>query len=76
MGEEAKKLFNDAQVMLKQIVKDKTLRLTGIVGIYPAARVGEDVEVYADDSRQASWKQMGSCPGGIPSYWCLAHDHI
>ncbi|CAN0472393.1 unnamed protein product, partial [Laminaria digitata] len=36
----------------KQIVKEKTLSLTGIVGIFPAATVGgEDVEVYADDSR-------------------------
>lgn len=51
MGEEAKKLFRDAQTMLKQIVQEKTLQLTGIVGIYPASRVGEDVEVYADASR-------------------------
>ena len=38
----------------KQIVKEKTLSLTGIIGIFPAATVGgEDVEVYADESRQA-----------------------
>lgn len=52
VGEEAKKLFRDAQTMLKQIVQEKTLQLTGIVGIYPASRVGEDVEVYADASRE------------------------
>lgn len=35
-----------------QIVKEKTLSLTGIVGIFPAATVdGEDVEVYANESR-------------------------
>lgn len=35
-----------------QIVKEKTLSLTGMVGIYPAATVGgEDVEVYANESR-------------------------
>lgn len=34
-----------------QIMAERTLWLSGIVGIYPAARVGEDVEVYADESR-------------------------
>lgn len=35
-----------------QIVKEKSLSLTGIVGIFPAATVdGEDVEVYANESR-------------------------
>lgn len=35
-----------------QIVKEKSLNLVGIVGIFPAATVdGEDVEVYANDSR-------------------------
>eukprot|EP00903_Cladosiphon_okamuranus_P009574 g9116.t1 len=53
VGEEAKKLFEEAQSMLKKIVKEKTLSLTGIVGIFPAATVdGEDVEVYANESRE------------------------
>lgn len=52
VGEEARKLFDDAQKMLQQIVAEKTLQLTGIVGMYPAARVGEDIEVYADESRR------------------------
>ena len=35
-----------------QIVKEKTLQLVGMVGIFPAASVGgEDVEVYANESR-------------------------
>ncbi|CAM9406723.1 unnamed protein product, partial [Ectocarpus fasciculatus] len=53
VGEEAKKLFEEAQVMLKKIVKEKSLNLVGLVGIFPAATVdGEDVEVYANDSRE------------------------
>lgn len=37
--------------MLKEIVQDKLLTATGIIGFYPAASVGDDVEVYADESR-------------------------
>lgn len=40
--------------MLKEIVKNKTLSLKGVVGIFPANRVDEDVEIYSpadDDNR-------------------------
>ncbi len=49
VGGEAKKLFDDAQAMLQDIVKHKRLALKGVMGIFPANRVGEDVAVYADD---------------------------
>jgi len=51
VGEEAKKVFADAQVMLKQILDEKWLSAKAIYGFYPANRVGDDIEVYADDSR-------------------------
>jgi len=51
VGAEAKKLFDDAQDMLKDIIQHKRLTLKGTVGIFPANRVGEDVEVYADENR-------------------------
>merc|ERR1711998_541981 len=53
VGSEAKKLFGAAQDMLKEIVAEKTMRLKGVVGIFPANRTdgGEDVEVYTDQSR-------------------------
>ena len=49
VGGEAKKLFDDAQAMLKDIVENKRLALKGVMGIFPANRTGEDVAVYADD---------------------------
>jgi 5-methyltetrahydrofolate--homocysteine methyltransferase len=53
VGVEAKKLFDDAQVMMADIISKKSLQLRGIVGLYPANAVGtEDVEVYADENRQ------------------------
>ncbi|MCF6254271.1 MAG: methionine synthase, partial [Thiomicrorhabdus sp.] len=51
VGEEAKKVFADAQVMLKKIIDEKWLTAKAIYGFYPANRVGDDIEVYADDSR-------------------------
>ncbi len=50
-GEEAKKLFADAQAMLKQIVEEKWLTAKAVVGIYPANSVGDDIELYKDESR-------------------------
>jgi len=52
VGAEAKKLHDDAMVMLREICEKKSLQLRGVVGIYPANTVGlEDVEVYGDESR-------------------------
>ena len=50
-GEEAQKLFNDAQAMLKQIVEEKWLQAKAAVGLHPANSVGDDIEVYKDESR-------------------------
>jgi len=49
VGEEAKKLFDDAQVMLKEIVATKSLSLTGVYAHYAANAVGDDVELYEND---------------------------
>jgi 5-methyltetrahydrofolate--homocysteine methyltransferase len=52
VGSEAKKLFDDAQVMLKSIISNKALNLKGIVGLFPANTIEtEDVEVYENDNR-------------------------
>jgi 5-methyltetrahydrofolate--homocysteine methyltransferase len=50
-GEEARKLFNDAQVMLEQIISDNWLQARAVIGIFPANSVDDDIEVYADDDR-------------------------
>ncbi len=51
VGEEAKRLLADANQMLDQLAQDKTLNPRGIMGIFPANRVGDDVQIYADESR-------------------------
>ena len=51
VGKEATKLFEDAKQMLSSIVCDKLLNASGVYGIFPAGRVGDDVEWYTDDTR-------------------------
>lgn len=52
VGGEAKKLFDDANAMLDRIEADGWLRASGVVGLYPANTVDNDlIEVYADESR-------------------------
>ncbi|HWQ90303.1 MAG TPA: methionine synthase, partial [Clostridia bacterium] len=48
---EARKLFEDAQKLLSQIVSQKLLVARGIYGFFPANAVGDDVQLYEDISR-------------------------
>jgi cobalamin-dependent methionine synthase I/hypoxanthine phosphoribosyltransferase len=50
-GEEARKLFADAQRLLDEIVSRKLLQARAVHGFFPANRVGDDVELYTDASR-------------------------
>ncbi|WJG08383.1 methionine synthase [Aliiglaciecola sp. LCG003] len=52
VGEEASKLFADAKEMLQYMVDSEKLQAKGVVGIFPANRVGDDIEIYQDESRQ------------------------
>ena len=45
-GKQARELFEDGQVMLKKILKEKSLKAKAIFGLFPANSVGDDIEVY------------------------------
>ena len=51
VGEQARRVFADAQAMLKKIVEGRWLSANAVLGLYPANSVGDDIELYADDSR-------------------------
>jgi len=53
IGEAARALFDDAQAMLRQMVAENWLTAHAVVGFWPANAVGDDIVLYADDSRQA-----------------------
>ena len=50
-GETARHLFDDAQAMLKQLIAEKWLKANAVVGFWPANSVGDDIELYADETR-------------------------
>ncbi|KAJ3189309.1 hypothetical protein HDU85_002937 [Gaertneriomyces sp. JEL0708] len=54
VGPEAKKLYDDAQAMLKDICEQNILKAVAIVGFWPANAIGEDIEIYEDASRTKS----------------------
>ncbi len=51
-GKEAKKLYDDAQIMLKKIIKEKWLQANAVIGIFPANSVEDDIEVYDEQGKK------------------------
>nr|MBP8187483.1 methionine synthase [Comamonas sp.] len=51
VGTEARKVFADGQAMLKKIIEGRWLQANGVLGLFPANRVGDDIVFYTDASR-------------------------
>jgi 5-methyltetrahydrofolate--homocysteine methyltransferase len=77
VGEQARELLADAQKLLARIVEEKLLTARGIYGFWPANSLGDDVEVYRDESREEViarfhfLRQQMQKPAGQTNY-CLA----
>jgi len=52
VGETARNLFADAQAMLLQMLQEEPIKANGVIGFFPANSVGDDIEIYTDESRQ------------------------
>lgn len=52
VGHAARQLFADAQSMLNKMVEKNWLKANGVFGFFPANSIGDDLEIYADESRQ------------------------
>jgi 5-methyltetrahydrofolate--homocysteine methyltransferase len=50
-GEAARHLYDDARTMLNQLIEEKWLTANAVVGFWPANSVGDDIELYADETR-------------------------
>nr|WP_181013088.1 methionine synthase [Mycobacterium marinum] len=72
-GEAARKLYNDAQEMLDTLIREKWLTANGVIGFFPANAVGDDIEVYTDETRAEvlttlhNLRQQGEHRAGIPN---------
>ena len=80
VGEAASNLYADARKMLKTLIAERWLQARAVVGLFPANAVGDDVELYADESRTAPLltlnflRQQKGKPDGQP-HECLA-DYV
>ena len=52
VGDEARKLFQDAQKLLSEIVEQRLFQAKGVIGIFPANQMGDDIQVYQDEKRK------------------------
>jgi 5-methyltetrahydrofolate--homocysteine methyltransferase len=50
-GKQARQLFDDAKELLRRIQRDRSLVARGAAGLFPANAVGDDIEIYSDESR-------------------------
>ena len=72
-GEEARKLHADALAMLHQIVTEGWLSACAVIGLFPANAIGDDIEVYSDESRAEPiltfhcLRKQGKQPQGRPN---------
>ena len=77
VGEAARSVFRDGEAMLARIVREKWLSANGVIGLWPANSDGDDVEIYADETRDRTLavihclRQQTERPSGKPNY-CLA----
>ena len=51
VGDEAKKLFDDAQALLKRIVDEKLLKAKAVFGFWPAQAIGDDIQLAVPSSQ-------------------------
>ncbi len=77
VGEAATALYKDARGMLDKMIAEQWLTARAVMGLFPAASMGDDVQLYADEKRQVELerlhflRQQRQLPEGKPNL-CLA----
>lgn len=51
VGEQARRVFADGQAMLRKVIEGRWLSASGVLALYPANSVGDDIEFYTDETR-------------------------
>jgi 5-methyltetrahydrofolate--homocysteine methyltransferase len=74
VGEAASNLYADARRVLRQMIAERWVQARAVIGFFPANSVGEDIEVYTDESRREvlhrlhHLRQQKPKPTGQPHY--------
>ncbi|HSR40918.1 MAG TPA: vitamin B12 dependent-methionine synthase activation domain-containing protein, partial [Longimicrobiales bacterium] len=66
VGEQARSLFDDAQAMLRRMADEGAVEPRGVLGLFPAQAVGDDIRVYASPAPDGSAEEGGSDGAGEP----------
>lgn len=77
VGVEAKKLFDDANRMLDTLIKNKTLKASGVIAIYPAVSDVDDVHLFEEQGQEKPFatfhflRQQNKKAANLPNF-CLS----
>ncbi len=77
VGEAARNVYAEGQAMLKRVIEGRWLAANGVVALVPANAVGDDIQIYTDETRSRvalCWRnlrQQNERPEGKPNF-CLA----
>ena len=73
VGKQATEVFDDAQRMLHSIVEESWMTHKGVIGLFPANSIGDDIEIYSPDNQteviytQRTLRQQGKKASGVPN---------
>ncbi|MBV2235825.1 MAG: methionine synthase [Sterolibacterium sp.] len=65
VAEQARNVYADAQAMLADILREKWLRANAVFGLYPANAVGDDIQLYTNETRREV----------LTTFRCLRQQH-
>lgn len=71
-GAEARKLYDDAQALLKQLAQNQRVKPKAVVGFWPAHSVGDDVVLYKDESAKEELATFRFLRQQKDKFYCLA----
>ncbi len=61
VGESARRVFSDAKAMLARLIQGRWLTANGVIALLPASSVGDDIEIYTDETRTEvalTWRNL------------------
>lgn len=68
-GEEAKKVYDDAQTMLTALIGQRKLRARGVVGFWPAQSVEDDIHLFTEDAVPQTAEPIATFHGLRQQVW-------
>lgn len=71
IGEEAKKVYDDAQNMLNTLINQKKLQARGVVGFWPAQSIQDDIHLYTESAVPQAAEPIATFYGLRQQVWAV-----